>query len=165
MTSFYAPNHLQHIAKLEERFGAVSDEVAVALRSLVRVICQYEDPIEAIPFLERCLSIEEALHGPQVTLSDLNNWIGHAAEVDVLRRAANWEASAALIAELTAEELEHPFAEIVAFHRNRIEARDSGRYTIAQALAKKLEPSRREADPELIKAIVRHLKVIRKSGP
>lgn len=82
MTSFYAPNHLQHIAKLEERFGAVSDEVAVALRSLVRVICQYEDPIEAIPFLERCLSIEEALHGPQVTLSDLNNWIGHAAGVD-----------------------------------------------------------------------------------
>ncbi|WP_027526626.1 tetratricopeptide repeat protein [Bradyrhizobium sp. Ec3.3] len=82
MTSFYAPNHLKHIAGLEERFGPVSDEVAVALRSLVRVICQYEDPIDAIPFLERCLAIEEALHGPEVTLSDLNTWIGKAGGVD-----------------------------------------------------------------------------------
>lgn len=76
MTSFYAPNHLQHIAKLEKRFGSVSDEVAVALRSLVRVICQHEDPVDALPFLERCVSIEEALHGPKATLADLDAWIG-----------------------------------------------------------------------------------------
>jgi len=82
MTSYYAPRHVQHIAELEKRFGPVSDEVAVALRSLVRVICQYEDPVDAIPFLERCLAIEEALHGPEVTLSDLNTWIGQAGGVD-----------------------------------------------------------------------------------
>lgn len=82
MTSYYAPRHLQHISGLEKRFGPVSDEVAVALRSLVRVICQYEDPFDAIPFLERCLAIEEALHGPHATLSDLNTWIGQAGGLD-----------------------------------------------------------------------------------
>jgi len=82
MTSFYAPNHLKHIAGLEKRFGPVSDEVATGLRSLVRVICQHEDPVEAIPFLERCLALEEALHGSEATLSDLNTWIGQAGGVD-----------------------------------------------------------------------------------
>jgi hypothetical protein len=82
MTSFYAPRHLEHIAGLEKRFGPVSDEVATALRSLVRVICQYEDPVEAAPFLERCISIGESLHGPKSILSDLDTWIGHADRVD-----------------------------------------------------------------------------------
>jgi hypothetical protein len=82
--------------------------------------------------------------------------------LDVLRRAASWEAAEALVAELTAEELEHPFVEIVAFHRRKVEARDSGRYTIAQALADKTETRRSEADPELVKAIARHLKVVRR---
>lgn len=84
--------------------------------------------------------------------------------LDVLRRAASWEAAAALIAELTSEELEHPFAEIVAFHRNKVEAKDSGRYTIAQAYTSKPEPSRSAADPELVKAIARHLKIVRRPG-
>lgn len=82
MTSFYAPNHLRHIAELEKRFGPVSDEVVVGLRGLVRVICQYEDPIDAVPFLERCLSIEETLHGSRAILSDLNAWINHASRLD-----------------------------------------------------------------------------------
>ncbi|WP_407120157.1 HD domain-containing protein [Bradyrhizobium sp. STM 3561] len=84
--------------------------------------------------------------------------------LDVLRRAASWDAAAALIAELMAEELEHPFTDIVAFHRRRIEARDSGRYTIAQALARESKPDRGEADPDLLKAIARHLKIVRKGG-
>ncbi|MDI3561205.1 hypothetical protein [Bradyrhizobium sp. Arg816] len=57
--------------------------------------------------------------------------------LDVLRRASSWEAADALTTELIAEELEHPFAEIVSFHRERIEAKDNGRYTIAEALAGK----------------------------
>jgi hypothetical protein len=84
--------------------------------------------------------------------------------LDVLRRAANWEAAEALIAELTAEELEPPFSNIVAFHRGKVEARDGGRYTIAQAYSSKPEPSRSEADPELVKAIARHLKIVRRPG-
>jgi len=84
--------------------------------------------------------------------------------LDVLRRAASWHAAAALIAELMAEELEHPFADIVAYHRRRIEVRDSGRHTIAEALARESEPDRGEADPELVKAIARHLKIVRKPG-
>lgn len=82
MTSFYAPRHLEHIAGLEKRFGPVSDEVATALRSLVRVICQYEDPVDAAPFLERCVSIVESLHGPRSVLPDLDKWIGHAGGAD-----------------------------------------------------------------------------------
>lgn len=82
MTSFYAPRHLEHIAGLEKRFGPVSDEVATALRSLIRVILQYEDPVYAIPFLDRCLAIEEDLHGAPATLSDLNTWIDAAKGVD-----------------------------------------------------------------------------------
>ena len=55
--------------------------------------------------------------------------------LDVLRRALSWEAADALIAELTADELGHPFETIVAFHRKKIDARDSDRYTIAEALS------------------------------
>ena len=54
--------------------------------------------------------------------------------LDVLRRAQRWEAAEALASELTAEDLGYPFADIVAFHRGKIEAGDSGRFTIAQAL-------------------------------
>lgn len=84
--------------------------------------------------------------------------------LDVLRRASSWEAAEALIAELVDEELEYPFAEIVSFHRAKIEARDSGRYTIAQALEGKPEPKHSEMDPELIKALARHIKIIPKPG-
>ncbi|WIW46921.1 tetratricopeptide repeat protein [Bradyrhizobium sp. 62B] len=82
MTSFYAPRHLEHIAGLEKRFGPVSDEVATALRSLVRVICDYEDPVDAAPFLERGITIAESLHGPRSVLPDLDKWIGHASRAD-----------------------------------------------------------------------------------
>jgi len=82
--------------------------------------------------------------------------------LDVLRRASSWEAAEALIAELTAEELEYPFAEIVAFHRDKIAARDDARYTIGQALEGKPAPpvATSVADPELIKAIARHIQII-----
>lgn len=60
--------------------------------------------------------------------------------LDVLRRASSWETAEALATELTAEELEYPFAEIVSFHRGKIETRNPSRYTIAQALADKPEP-------------------------
>lgn len=55
--------------------------------------------------------------------------------LDVLRRAQRWEAAEGLASELAAEDLGHPFADIVTFHRGKIEARDSGRFTIARALA------------------------------
>lgn len=84
--------------------------------------------------------------------------------LDVLRRASSWEAAEALCAELTAEELEYPFAEIVSFHREKIGAQDSGRYTIQEALAGRPKPSPVVEDPELIKALARHIKIIPKSG-
>jgi hypothetical protein len=82
--------------------------------------------------------------------------------LDVLRRAASWDAAEALTDELAAEELESPFVDIVTFHRGRIEARDSGRYTIAEALAGTPEPNKDEADPETAEAIARHLRTARK---
>lgn len=90
-------------------------------------------------------------------------------QLDVMRRAVNWEGAAALISELTAEELEYPFANIVAFHRGKIEARDGGRYTIAEALAGQPKPKNGdgpkdgEPDSELVKIIAQHLTNIRKS--
>lgn len=80
--------------------------------------------------------------------------------LDVLRRASSWEAAEALIAELTAEELEYPFAAIVSFHRDKIAARDGERYTISQALEGKPPPPVAAGDQELIKAIARHIKIV-----
>ena len=54
--------------------------------------------------------------------------------LDVLRRAQRWEAAEGLASQLAAEDLGYPFADIVAFHRGKIEAKDSGRFTIARAL-------------------------------
>jgi len=80
--------------------------------------------------------------------------------LDVLRRASSWEAAEALVVELTAEGLEYPFAAIVSFHRDKIAARDGERYTISQALAEKPAPPAPVEDPELIKAIARHIKIV-----
>jgi hypothetical protein len=71
------------------------------------------------------------LDGPPLTSIDTRLLL-----LDVLRRASSWKAAEALTTELTAEQLGHPFEEIVTFHRNKIEARDSQRYTIAQALGR-----------------------------
>jgi hypothetical protein len=73
MASCYAENHLRHIAGLEKRHGPISDEVVTALRTLIGLICRSEDPVEAIPFLDRCISIQESLHGPQSILGDLDS--------------------------------------------------------------------------------------------
>jgi tetratricopeptide (TPR) repeat protein len=67
--------HLAHIAGLEARFGVVSEEVAVALNTLARLICQYEEPAEAIPYFSRCIAIREELRGPTSILADLDTWI------------------------------------------------------------------------------------------
>src|SRR6185503_6655978 len=82
MASFYADSHLRHIAGLEQRHGPISDEVVTALRTLIKLICRSEDPVDAIPFLDRCISIQESLHGPQSILGDLDGWIGKAGGVD-----------------------------------------------------------------------------------
>lgn len=78
--------------------------------------------------------------------------------LDVLRRASSWEAAETLVAELAAEGLEYPFAEIVAFHACKIEARDMGRYTIAEALEGKSERRDFEADPETLRILMDHLR-------
>jgi len=75
--------------------------------------------------------------------------------LDVLRRASSWERAAALADELTAEGLEHPFTAIVAFHRRKIAAKDSGRYTIEQALRR--ERGNDEANAEMLKLLAHHL--------
>lgn len=82
MASFYAESHLRHIAGLEQRHGTISDEVVTALRTLIKLILRSEDPVEAIPFLERCISIQESLHGPQSIMGDLDDWIGRAGSID-----------------------------------------------------------------------------------
>lgn len=71
--------HLAHIAGLEAKFGAVSDEVAVALNTLARLICQYEEPADAIPYFSRCIAIREELNGPASILGDLDQWIDQQA--------------------------------------------------------------------------------------
>ncbi|PIT05688.1 hypothetical protein TSA1_36890 [Bradyrhizobium nitroreducens] len=95
------------------------------------------------------------LEGPRITSIDTRLLL-----LDVLRRASSWEAAEALTVELTAEELGYPFAEIVAFHRDKIAARDDGRYTIGQALEGKPPPPTAAEDQELIKAIARHIKIV-----
>ena len=82
MASFYAESHLKHIAGLEKRHGTISDEVVTALRTLIKLILRSEDPVEAIPFLDRCISIQESLHGPQSIVGDLDDWIGRSGPVD-----------------------------------------------------------------------------------
>lgn len=95
------------------------------------------------------------LEGPRITSIDTRLLL-----LDVLRRASSWEAAEALTAELTAEELDYPFAEIVAFHRDKIAARDDQRHTIGQALEGKPPPPVAVEDPELLKAIARHIKIV-----
>lgn len=68
-------NHLVHIAKLEGKFGPDSEEVAVALKTLSRLICQYGEPADAVPYFERCIGIREARKGPASILPDLDEWI------------------------------------------------------------------------------------------
>jgi hypothetical protein len=82
--------------------------------------------------------------------------------LDVLRRSSSWEAAEALVAELAAEGLEYPFAEIVAFHAGMIEARDSGGYTIAEALEGKPERWDIEVDPERLRILSDHLRKMHK---
>jgi tetratricopeptide (TPR) repeat protein len=67
--------HLAHIAGLEARFGVVSEEVAVALDTLARLICQHEEPAEAVPYFSRCIAIREELRGPASVIADLDTWI------------------------------------------------------------------------------------------
>lgn len=73
--------HLAHIAGLEAKFGAVSDEVAVALNTLARLICQYEEPADAVPYFSRCIAIREGLNGPASILGDLDKWIDQQAPI------------------------------------------------------------------------------------
>lgn len=80
--------------------------------------------------------------------------------LDVLRRASSWERAAALADELAAEGLEHPFSAIVSFHRRKVVGKDSGRYTIEQALKK--ERGNDEANAEMLKLLAYHLQRIRK---
>jgi tetratricopeptide (TPR) repeat protein len=75
MPSHLVNNHLQHIAKQEAKFGADSEEVAVALKTLAKLVCQYEDPADALPYFERSIRIREALHGPESILKELDDWI------------------------------------------------------------------------------------------
>lgn len=75
--------------------------------------------------------------------------------LDVLRRASSWERAAALADEMTAEGLEHPFSAIVSFHRRKIAAKDSGRYTLTEAL--RMERGNDEANAEMLKLLAHHL--------
>ncbi len=75
MTSHMVDKHLAHIAGLEAKFGTVSDEVAVALNTLARLICQYEEPADAVSYFSRCIAIRQELNGPAAILPDLDKWI------------------------------------------------------------------------------------------
>ena len=75
MPSDLVQNHLRHIAKQEAKFGTESEEVAVALNTLARLICEYEEPVDAVPYIERSIAIREALKGPESILPALDDWI------------------------------------------------------------------------------------------
>lgn len=81
MTSQMIDNHLAHIAGLEKKFGPNSEEVAVALGTLARLICQYEEPEDAVPYFERCIRIREALKGPKSVLPYLDEWINQSNQI------------------------------------------------------------------------------------
>jgi tetratricopeptide (TPR) repeat protein len=76
MTSDLVDKHLVHIAGLEKKFGAVSEEVAVALNTLAGLICQYEESEDAVAYFERCIAIREALGGPASILPWIDAWLG-----------------------------------------------------------------------------------------
>lgn len=80
----------------------------------------------------------------------------------MLRRASSWERAAALADELTAEALGHPFAPIVAFHRRKLAAKDSGRYIIQEAHRR--ERGNDEANAEMLKLLAHHLQKWRTPG-
>jgi hypothetical protein len=80
--------------------------------------------------------------------------------LDVLRRASEWSAAKTLADTLAADRPGHPYDAIVSFHRAKIEVRDSGRYTIADALAETPKPGSSAATPERVKILVDHLRKI-----
>jgi tetratricopeptide (TPR) repeat protein len=79
-------SHLAHISGLEKRFGPESAEVAIALGTLARLICQYNEPADAAPYFKRSIAIRQTIYGPETILSDLDNWINQKNPVsfDVL---------------------------------------------------------------------------------
>jgi len=81
MTSRMVDTHLMHISRLEEKFGATSQEVATALNTLAGLICKYEEPADSVPYFNRYLAIREALHGPGAILGDLDGWINQSNPV------------------------------------------------------------------------------------
>lgn len=86
MTSHMVDKHLVHIAGLEQKFGAVSEEVAVALNTLAGLICQYEESEDAVPYFERCLAIREALGGPASILPWIDGWLGQCRHMSFRAR-------------------------------------------------------------------------------
>lgn len=94
-------SHLAHIAQLEAKFGADSEEVATALNTLAFRLCEWGKSADAGPYFGRSLAIREALYGPASLLPQLDAWIDqkHAVkfrhlEPFLLRRlaikAATW---------------------------------------------------------------------------
>jgi hypothetical protein len=79
--------------------------------------------------------------------------------LDVLRRASEWSAAKTLADTLAADRPGHPYDAIVSFHHGKIGAKDSGRYTIADALADAPQPDNGgAANPERVKILVDHLR-------
>lgn len=78
--------------------------------------------------------------------------------LDVLRRASSWEASEALADEMIVEDLGDPFVRVISFHRAKINARDNGRYTIADAQRRRRGAS--TIDPEMVKILAGHLSAL-----
>ena len=67
--------------------------------------------------------------------------------LDAYRRSSAWDAAHRLAAELKAERLDYPFAEIIDFHIARIDAKDAGAYTIADAVPERPRPRPQPMSP------------------
>jgi hypothetical protein len=78
--------------------------------------------------------------------------------LDVLRRAEDWSGAEMLADRLAAEQLGHPYDTIVSFHRSKIVAKDTGRYTIADALAGTPKPGTSAATPERVRMLADYLR-------
>jgi len=137
-------------------FDACRGDVAAAFHATLRAAWCADDRNQPARAADYRLRAAAHLAGRRTTSIDLRLLL-----LDVLRRASSWEAAEALCREMAAEDLEYPFAEIVAFQADKVAARDNGRYTLDQPLAGKPEPISPE-DQRRIEAFARTIKFVEK---
>jgi hypothetical protein len=151
-----APEPAERRCLVRAAYEAYRGDAAAAFHATLRAAWCADDRNHPARAADYRLKAAAHLAGSRTKSIDLRLLL-----LDVLRRASSWDAAQALCREMAAEDLEYPFAEIVAFHAEKIAAADNGRYTIDQPLAGKREPISLE-DQRAIEAFARHVKFVDK---